>query len=526
MTIGAVRMAKHRVIREIRSEVDGTSGCEGAAHAPRGAPEMCPPEEDLRLCPSEEDLRLWAEIDDHLRKCDRCSEALERMDSVGAKEIGDVIRCRPPISPRPQPLVLDLAPDPVRQAAFNLLFGLLALRNNFISRENLLAAFAAWVDDKALSLAQFLVDRGAIDGTLRAVLEALVAKHLDQHGGDLEASLAVIGSLVLVRDDLERLGDPDLQTSLTAIAPQSTGSGGSAGLTATGPPSSRRAGERFRILRIHSEGGLGRVYVAYDEELGREVALKEIRPDRVRDHLGRPVREEIVADLRGRFILEAEINGGLEHPGIIPVYSLDTYNDGMPFYVMRFVKGDNLKEAIASTTRTRGLAATPASGAGPAQLLRRFIDVCNAIAYAAQPGRPAPRPQAGERDRRQVRRDAVDRLGSGQGDRPPRAGQPEATNETATLVPPSGSGHADASGAGSGTPAYMSPEQAAGKVESLGSATDIYGLGAILYEMLTRQPPVGSEGTHEEVQDRARGARSGGCGPSTRMSHGHWRRSA
>ena len=102
-------------------------------------------------------------------------------------------------------------------------------------------------------------------------------------------------------------------------------------------PSSRRAGERFRILRFHAEGGLGEVFVALDEELHREVALKEIRPDKRR----RP-------DLRGRFVLEAEITGGLEHPGIVPVYGLGTYADGRPFYAMRFIEGDSLKEAIES----------------------------------------------------------------------------------------------------------------------------------------------------------------------------------
>ena len=47
-----------------------------------------------------------------------------------------------------------------------------------------------------------------------------------------------------------------------------------------------------------------------------------------------------------RFLLEAEITGALEHPGIVPVYSLGTYGDGRPFYAMRFIKGDSLKEAI------------------------------------------------------------------------------------------------------------------------------------------------------------------------------------
>src|SRR6185437_3183784 len=100
-----------------------------------------------------------------------------------------------------------------------------------------------------------------------------------------------------------------------------------------GVPSS--AGLRFRILRPHARGGLGEVYVARDEELHREVALKQIQ-DRHADH----------PDSRWRFVQEAEITGGLEHPGIVPVYGLGHYPDGRPFYAMRFIRGDSLKEAI------------------------------------------------------------------------------------------------------------------------------------------------------------------------------------
>ena len=88
------------------------------------------------------------------------------------------------------------------------------------------------------------------------------------------------------------------------------------------------------MLRPHAEGGLGEVFVAEDQELHREVALKEIK------------REHAQRDSRSRFLLEAEITGGLEHPGIVPVYGLGTYGDGRPFYAMRFIKGDNLKAAI------------------------------------------------------------------------------------------------------------------------------------------------------------------------------------
>ncbi|MGE5194125.1 MAG: protein kinase domain-containing protein, partial [Deltaproteobacteria bacterium] len=92
---------------------------------------------------------------------------------------------------------------------------------------------------------------------------------------------------------------------------------------------------RFRILRPHAKGGLGQVSVALDRDLNREVALKEIQPQHADDQTSRE-----------RFLVEAEITGGLEHPGIVPVYALGHDPDGRPFYVMRFVKGDSLKQAI------------------------------------------------------------------------------------------------------------------------------------------------------------------------------------
>ena len=88
-------------------------------------------------------------------------------------------------------------------------------------------------------------------------------------------------------------------------------------------------------MRTHAKGGLGEVNVAMDTELNREVALKEIQPS----HADHP-------DSRARFTLEAEITGGLEHPGIVPVYGLGTYADGRPYYAMRFIRCDSLKDAI------------------------------------------------------------------------------------------------------------------------------------------------------------------------------------
>ena len=86
---------------------------------------------------------------------------------------------------------------------------------------------------------------------------------------------------------------------------------------------------------------------------------------------------------RTRFVLEAEITGGLEHPGIVPVYGLGSYGDGRPYYAMRFVRGDSLKETIAAFHADETLKNDPGRRSlALRKLLRRFVDVCNAIDYA------------------------------------------------------------------------------------------------------------------------------------------------
>src|SRR5262249_14153671 len=131
-------------------------------------------------------------------------------------------------------------------------------------------------------------------------------------------------------------------------------------------------GQRFRVLRPHARGGLGAVYVALDEELHREVALKQILDQHADDPASRK-----------RFLMEAEITGGLEHPGVVPVYGLGTYAGGQPYYAMRFIKGDSLKDAVARFHADPALQADPGRRSLELRkLLRRFLDVCNAVEYA------------------------------------------------------------------------------------------------------------------------------------------------
>ena len=351
----------------------------------------------------------------------------------------------------------------------NLLLGILALQMDFVTREQLVAAMHAWVLAKSTPLDQVLIEQGALKSDTRALLTALVAKHLELHAGDAQQSLAAVSSVDSLRNELKSLADPEVDQSI-AIAgaardPDATLSWSVGAATS--------AGERFRILRPHARGGLGQVSVALDNELSREVALKEI----LTDHADDPVS-------RSRFMLEAEITGGLEHPGIVPVYGLGQYADGRPFYAMRFIRGDSLKEAI---DRFHADGKPDFHGIAFRQLLGRLIDVCNAVAYAHSRGvlhrdlKPG-NIMLGKYGETLV----VDwGLAKAQG----RSTESPPDGEI-SLKPRSASGStATLAGQTVGTPAYMSPEQAAGRLDDVGPPADVYSLGATLYVVLTGQSP-------------------------------------
>ncbi len=360
-----------------------------------------------------------------------------------------------------------------------LLFGILALQNDFVTREQFIAAFDSWVHDKSRKLAEILENQRAISLDQRQVLESLVGLFLKKHGGNAERSLASLSTVSPVRFDLQKLNDADLQASLVHVG-QSTPHG--AAQETTMPFKGRAPLGRFRVLRPHAKGGLGLVSVALDQELNREVAIKEIQARHADDPFS-----------RDRFLLEAEITGGLEHPGIVPVYALGSGPDGRPYYAMRFIRGDSLKEAIEAFHRADNTNRVDPGSKELAfrQLLGRFIDVCNAIEYAHSRGvlhrdlKPGNIMigKYGETlvvDWGLAKTDSVDRG---------ELRQLASLQDERTLRPSLGSG-SDPTLEGTivGTPAFMSPEQAAG-LTNVGPACDIYSLGSTLYALLTGEKP-------------------------------------
>src|SRR5262249_52429840 len=134
------------------------------------------------------------------------------------------------------------------------------------------------------------------------------------------------------RNVISTIDDPYIRQSFNSLSPE-------AKPVATGTlvDPGIQAGSRYTLNRIFSEGGLGRVWLANDNDLKREVALKEIRPE----HAKHP-------DALRRFLTEAQVTGQLEHPNIVPVYELSRRaEDNQPFYTMRLIRGRTLREAIA-----------------------------------------------------------------------------------------------------------------------------------------------------------------------------------
>jgi WD40 repeat protein/serine/threonine protein kinase len=414
------------------------------------------------------------------------------------------------------------------------------------------------------SLGGRLVADGLLTVDQSELLEALVARLLARHNGDVGRCLDALSSFGRLRTELAKArgGKPSGHPTVSSIAiageksqPSSeseipiddvtfdhdalddngehvhdalddSGEHVAAELAEPAPVamplgSLTSASKRFQVIRPHAQGGIGKVSVAFDAELHREVALKQIKPERADD-----------AESRARFLREAEVTGRLEHPGVVPVYGLGVDESGRPYYAMRFVRGSSFEEAIkrfhqedadpARSPRARSLELR--------QLLDRFVAVCQTIAYAHSRGvlhrdlKPAnillgPFKESLVVDwglakvLAQTQEPWESRLVAEEPPRqddegehhaipmPDRDAEPDVEHAAASKKrdkrasgngePPIGvsSSTETATGIAFGTPAFMSPEQAEGRIDQIGTPTDVYSLGAMLYTLLCGHPP-------------------------------------
>lgn len=235
----------------------------------------------------------------------------------------------------------------------------------------------------------------------------------------------------------------------------------------------------YQIIKSIGKGGMGEVFLAYDTTCGRRIALKKIREDLL-EH----------KQLQNRFLKEAHITSQLTHPAIIPIYSIHK-EENQIYYTMPFVEGKTLKEIIRSARKNEKKGAKPASTTSIPALMRIFITICNAVAYAHSKGvlHRDLKPeniiigQYGEvmlldwglaKLLRSLSKEEDDNLG-----------EPISFHGLTNV------------GKVVGTIAYMAPERAFGQPATL--QTDIYSLGVILYQFLTLAPPF-KRGTLQEFR--------------------------
>lgn len=257
--------------------------------------------------------------------------------------------------------------------------------------------------------------------------------------------------------------------------------------TTVHPPSFRPQlrSERYVVHGFHARGGVGEIWMAEDAEIGRTVALKRLRPNR--------------EEQKDRFLVEAQVTGQLEHPGIVPVHDLGVDEAGRPFYVMSFIHGRMLKDVLAEYHED-GAAGGESREVRHARLLEIFVKICPTVAYAHHRG--------------VLHRDLKPEnvmlgpfgevlvLDWGMAKLHGQPGQETAEGEGNRPVHLTGSGGSTETEAGTvlGSPPYMPPEAAEGRTADADERTDVYLLGATLYHLLTGKPPREGSSVHEIIE--------------------------